>query len=108
MITPILSEKEYKEYSRVSRYSVFPIYYNRLDDKYIYGLTAQISKNGSSFVTHKVVKGDTLDSLSLYFYNSPLYFWAIANYNDILDPYEDLKEGTILKIPTFSSIKFDI
>ncbi len=108
MITPILSKQQYKEYERVSRYSLFPIYYNRLDEKYVYGLTAQLTKEGTSYVTHTVIKGDTLDSLSLYYFNSPLYFWIIATFNDILDPYEDLKEGTILKIPTFSSIKFDI
>ena len=37
----ILTQKTYKEYDYVSRYSVFPFYYNRIDEKYIYGLTSQ-------------------------------------------------------------------
>ena len=41
----ILTQKTYKEYDYVSRYSVFPYYYNRLDEKYIYGITAQLNKN---------------------------------------------------------------
>lgn len=108
MIQPVLTNKEYKEYTRISRYSLFPTFYNRIDQKYLYGLTAQLKKDNTTFVTHKVIKGDTLDSLSLYYYNSPLYFWIIASFNDILDPYEDLKEGIVLKIPTFNNIKFDI
>lgn len=108
MIEPILVNKRYKDYDRVSRYSVFPIYFNRVDKKYIYGLTSNLRKSNTTYVMHKVEQGDTLDTISLYYYNSPLYFWIVADYNDILDPYEDLKEGTMLRIPTFNNIEYDI
>lgn len=104
----VLSNKQYKEYDRVSRYSIFPYYYNRLDEKYIYGITAQLKDNNTTYVNHTVKLRDTLDTLSLYYYGSPLYYWIIADFNRIQDPYKELKEGDILKIPTFNNIEFDV
>lgn len=103
----VLINKQYREYDRVSRYSVFPYYLNRVDEKYIYGITAQLNKN-TKYVAHKVIRGDTLDNLALYYYNNPTYYWVIADFNSISDPYSELKIGTTLKIPTFSSIEYDI
>lgn len=104
----VLSKKQYKDYQRVSRYSVFPYYYNRLDDKWVYGLTAQLKQGDTPYVVHEVVHGDTLDTLSLYYYNSPLLFWIIADFNHIQDPYKELVIGTLLKIPTYNAIEFNI
>lgn len=104
----VLSEKYYKVYDRVSRYSVFPYYYNRLDEKYIYGITSQLKQEDTLYVSHTVKQGDTLDTLALYYYNNSTYFWIIADFNQILDPYKDLVLGTVLKIPTFNNIKFNI
>lgn len=103
-----ISDKQYRNYDRVSRYSVFPYYYNRKDEKYIYGITAQLKQENTTYVVHVVKHGDTLDSLSLYYYGSPLYFWIIADFNRLQDPYKELAEGTKLKIPTFNNIEFDI
>lgn len=100
--------KTYKNYNRVSRYSVFPYYYNTLDDKYIYGLTTHLKTDNINFVNHYVQQGDTLDTLALYYYNNPTYFWIIADFNKIQDPYEKLEIGRTLRIPTFSNIEFDI
>lgn len=100
--------KAYKDYKKISRYSVFPYYYNRLDDKYIYGLTSHLQTNNIKYVNHYVKQDETLDSIALYYYNNPTYYWVIADFNKIQDPYEKLEIGTILKIPTFSNIKFDI
>jgi len=102
----ILVEKNYKEYSRVSRYSSVPYYYNIIDRKYQTGTVFNL-KTSTAHRMHKVVEGDTLDSLSLYYYNNPTYFWIIADFNKISDPYIKLKAGTILKIPTFSTIEFE-
>ena len=102
----ILTNKQYKEYERISRYSVVPFYYNRVDDKYIYGLSSQLKKEDTKYVIHKVKDGDTYDTLSLYYYNSPLYYWVICDFNDIQDPYINPEVGTTLRIPTFSDIQF--
>lgn len=104
----VLSNKYYKDYDRVSRYAIFPHYYHRIDKKYIAGITAHLKNKDVMFVTHKVIQGDTLDSLALHYYNSPTYYWVIADFNRIQDPYEELEVGQVLRIPTFSYIEFDI
>lgn len=100
--------KRYKDYDRLSRYSVFPIYYNTDDNRYFYGITAQLKHGNTSYMSHKVVVGDTLDSLALYYYNNSLYYWIIADFNHIQDPYKALTKDSIIKIPTFNNIEFDI
>ena len=103
-----IENKGYKDYSKISRYSVFPYYYNRLDDKYIYGITSHLKTENTKYVNHIVKQNDTLDSIALYYYNNPTYYWIVADFNKIQDPYEKLIVGSILKIPTFSNIKFDV
>ena len=103
-----IRNKEYKEYQRVSRYSVFPFYYVVEDNKYNYGITSHLLHDNVKYVTHKVVRGDTLDNLALHYYNNPTYFWIIADFNHINDPYKELPIGKVLQIPTFSDIKFDL
>ena len=42
----ILSEKNYKSSdSYTSRYAPFPFYYNKEDDKYMYGFTSQLKQH---------------------------------------------------------------
>ncbi len=103
----VLSQRQLKNYNRISRYSPFPIYYHSQDDKYFHGLTAQLKVDSTSFVSHKIEQGDTYDSLSLYYYNNPTYYWVICDFNRIQDPYVMPEVGTILKIPTFSHIEYD-
>ena len=38
----VLKNKYYKEYTRLSRYAVFPCYYNTLDDKYLVGTSSAL------------------------------------------------------------------
>ena len=76
-----------------------------LDNKYVQGTTAQLDQN-NTYVAHTVKYNDTYDTLSLFYYNTPLYFWVICDFNNIQDPFENPKVGTILKIPTLSNIKF--
>lgn len=103
----VLTDKTYKEYTKISRYSIYPYYYHKMDDKYVYGLTNHIDKDNTPYVNHIVKLGDTLDTLSLHYYNNPTYFWIIADFNNIQDPYIQLKVDSKLKIPTFSAIKMN-
>lgn len=103
-----VTSKQYKDYDKISRYSVFPFYYNQPDGRYFYGITGQLRKENTKYVAHKVVERDTLDTLALYYYGNPTYYWIIADYNDIQDPYKKLEPGRVLKIPTFSNITFDV
>lgn len=103
----ILKNKNYKSYDYISRYANVPEYYHSLDKKYLCGTAYQLSKD-TSYLIHKVIKNDTLDSLSLTYYNSPLYFWVIMDFNNLQDPFLDLVEGSELRIPTLSAISFEV
>mgnify|MGYP003314686731 CR=1 FL=1 len=59
--------KTYKDYSYVSRYSVFPYYYHVEDNKYVYGLTAYLNDK-TTYTLHTVEQGDNLDNLALKYY----------------------------------------
>ena len=102
----ILSNETYKQYNNLSRYSLVPIFYNKLDRTYQPGFPMRLKKN-LSVVYHTVKAGDTLDSLSLFYYGNPTYYWIIADYNDILDPFLPLVVDTRLSIPTFQTIAFN-
>lgn len=103
-----LTKRRYIEYNRISRYSAFPIYYHRIDNKWVYGITSQLDTSTEvPYSNHVVELGDTLDNLALYYYNNPTYFWVIADYNRIQDPYEDLIVGSTIKIPSMSNIQYD-
>lgn len=47
----------------------------------------------------KTDKQTTLDILSMLYYGTPLLYWLIADFNDILDPMVDIPAGTSIKIP---------
>lgn len=41
----------------------------------------------------------TLDILAMQYYGSPLLFWVIGDFNDMLDPTIEIGIGTTLKLP---------
>ena len=100
-----LINKSYKTYSSFSRYSTFPIYYNTADEKYESGTTSQLDLD-TPYQSYEVQKNDTYDSIALNFYNNPIYYWIICDFNRKQDPFEKPKVGEIIKIPVFSSIEF--
>lgn len=102
-----LENKQYKEFEYFSRYQNTPYYFNKNDRKYIVGTTQAIQKD-ILYVLHKVKQGDNLDTLALYYYNNPTYFWIIADMNDIQNPYLPLIVGSEIKVPVFNEVKFDI
>lgn len=103
----VLKDKQSKKYPYISRYSGFSYYYHILDNKYIYSVTSQLNTN-ISYVAHKVVQSDTLESLALKYYGRPDYYWVIADFNRIQDPFISLKENfDILRIPSLSNISFE-
>lgn len=95
-------EKIYKEYNYVSRYASLPFYYDK--EKYVYGIGKKVDKD-QPYTTHYVSDGDTLEKLALDYYGRPDYYWAIAQFNNIIDPYEDLSHYAILLIPSKAGIK---
>lgn len=101
----VLKNKQYKSYNKVSRYSNFPIYYNTVDNKYIYGIT-QYLNDTTSYSLYEVKEGDSYDSLALKFYGTPIFFWVICSFNHIQNPFDYPEVGTQLKIPVFSTLSY--
>lgn len=102
----VLTNKSYKNSRNLSRYSNSPFYYNTVDNKYIMGFSKRINGN-TSYVLHEVKRGESIDSIALYYYNNPTYYWVICDFNHFDDPFIELEEGQKIKVPTFSSITFD-
>ena len=102
----VLTKKQWQEYDYTSRYTPFPFYYNNEDDKYVYGITKQLGQD-VDYVLHTLVDSDTLDSLALKYYGRPDYYWIIADFNHINDPFISLKSITdSIKIPSISNIYY--
>lgn len=101
-----LINKSYKTYNILNRYESVPYYFNTLDQKYIYGLTSHINKN-LSCVEETIHDYSTLENIAYKYYGKSYYYWVIADYNNIRDPFEKLypKYKTLL-VPTISAITF--
>lgn len=46
-----------------------------------------------------------LDLISAIFYNEPRYWWVIAQYNNIIDPFSEVTAGRMLLIPTANRLQ---
>ena len=101
-----LTNKSYKNYSYISRYTPVPYYYNKKDNKYVYGVPYYLD-NTTVYTIHVVKDKETFDSLADYYYGNPTLYWIICSYNHIQDPYKVPKAGSTLKIPSISNIDFD-
>lgn len=102
-----LTNKQVVTFDYTSRYSGVPYYYDTVKQRDVSGIGYQIDFN-TPYVLHSVKAGDTLDSLALSYYDNPSYWWAIAYFNKINDPFVSLTLSyTTLKIPTISSIVFE-
>lgn len=103
----ILTDKQYKNYETISRYASFPIYYHPIDNKWVTGTTAYLD-NETSYLNHTVAKNEDYDVLALYYYNNPTYYWIICSFNRIQDPFTPPVPGTVLKIPSLSSVRYSL
>jgi nucleoid-associated protein YgaU len=96
----------YENFDYLSRYTNVPYYYDTLTDREIYGIGTNL-KNKTEYVSHKIKSNDTLNSLALKYYNNPTFWWVIAYFNDVQDPFKPLRNKyKIIKIPSITSIEF--
>ena len=72
----------------------------------MYGTTSYL-KEDTPHQNYIVKRNDTWDLLALENYNSPIYYWILLDFNRVQDPFEELKEGQQIKIPTLSTIEFE-
>ena len=101
-----LTNKRYNNFDYTCRYTPVPYFYDTEQQLDIYGIGTQMSFQ-TAFVSHKVKPEDTLDALALTYYNNPTYWWIIAYFNKITDPFIQLSHKfSVLKIPSISSIAF--
>lgn len=102
-----LTNKRYNSFDYTCRYTTVPYFYDTETQTDVYGVGTQMSSK-TAFVSHQVRPEDTLDSLALTYYNNPTYWWVIAYFNKINDPFISLSEKfSIIKIPSISSIIFE-
>jgi hypothetical protein len=49
-----------------------------------------------------------LDLIASVFYNEPRWWWILAQYNNILDPFNEVTAGRVLLIPSKERLSFMI
>lgn len=103
----VLKKKQYKQYKKLSKYQLLPIYYHILDKKYVQGTPANLFDD-TAYIWHTVQYNDTYDNMSLYYYGNPTYYWVICDFNRIQNPFDKPVVGERIKIPTMSDIEFNI
>ena len=104
----ILTNRTSKTSNYYSRYNGFDYYYNKLDKKNQMATSRWLSQN-NSYQTYLVKDGDTYDSIALWFYNNPTYYWIICDFNRILNPLQNPVAGDVLYIPTLgTNFKYEV
>ena len=101
----MLLNEQRKEYDYFSRYQNTSYYYDTRDDKYVMGITQWLDDT-TPYIKHTVQRNDTYDTLALQYYNNPTYWWVIADFNRVLDPFIKPSVGIEIKIPIFSNLQF--
>lgn len=102
-----LINKQSTTFDYTSRYAGVPFFFDTAKNKSIYGIGHQI-RFDTPYLVHTLQTADTLDSLALTYYNNPTYWWAIAYFNKIHDPFVDIvRTYRTLKIPNISGIVFE-
>lgn len=48
-----------------------------------------VQNNSGNYMPYRITDGETLETVSLKVYGDARWYWVIALYNNILDPYED-------------------
>ncbi len=64
----------------------------------------QAAADDTQYVVEKAFEG-RLDQIAAIQLGEPRYWWFIAMLNNILDPYNEIREGVILRIPTLERVR---
>jgi nucleoid-associated protein YgaU len=62
----------------------------------------------SNDILYNINNGDTLRSISFGLYVDARYWWIIADFNNVINPFEQLKVGIQLRCPSLKRIKEEI
>jgi len=95
-----------KKFSPTSRYKDTYIYKND-DGKFYYGIwkVPKIEQQPDD-ISHTIKYGETLrlENLAYTYYNNKLLYWVIATANNIIDPFTELEENQVIRIPNLSYV----
>lgn len=78
------------------------------DDSYVIkfsdgdiSLERNISSISSDYIIHTVLEGETIQNIAFRYYGDSGMWGIIADANDILNPFEDIKADMELIIPNY-------
>lgn len=62
------------------------------------------NSDDTTYVVEKKFVG-RLDLIAALFLGEPRYWWLVAQYNSVLDPFDEIEEGRILYIPSLDRVR---
>lgn len=89
--------------SNVSYLKLFNLLKDTDNTKYMniwrsYELEAKITDETVFYMTYEVANDDWWDNISYFFYETPFLWWVIALMNEVQNPFEELEEGSNIKV----------
>lgn len=84
------------------RYQQFSSIGMQDDIKFYYGMTKEFNLKDyyeGEMVYHTIATNDSLSRLSYSAYNTPNFWWVLALYNGIKDPFFELEVNSEIQIP---------
>lgn len=69
-----------------------------------YKVSDEIYNNESLFEYYTIQTEDWLENISYVHYNTPYLWWLVALFNGITNPFEELVEGDIIRVLSYSNI----
>lgn len=67
-------------------------------------ISIPVNKDDTVYIVEKRYEG-RLDQIAAVYLGEPRYWWVIAQFNNILDPYSEIFEGSVLYIPSIERVK---
>ena len=61
-----------------------------------------------SDILYEIIVGETLRDVAFKLYGDARLYWILLEYNRLVNPYEFLATGTILRCPTFERIMMEV
>ncbi|HHV62128.1 MAG TPA: LysM peptidoglycan-binding domain-containing protein [Firmicutes bacterium] len=91
-----------------SRYAKMEVALDAEGRPYIVGRRRMPKTDWPDNRAHTVKDGDTLWMLAWQYLGDAEYWWVIADFNNIKDPWEPLEAGRILIIPSERTLREEI
>ena len=90
-----------------SRYGFTPIFFDDDTESYLIGTWEAKSLSPDPTDQLYILEEDEVgrpDLVSYRFYKTPRLYWFVLHINDIIDPYEEMYAGMVLRIPALQRV----